>query len=69
MRDDILLFDILFEPYVLGWNAKQFHSLKTMWMLYANPCIRLIICCVISLTHSLVEPFICYPLLFAQPFL
>jgi hypothetical protein len=27
MRDDISLIDILFIPCVLGWNAKQYHSL------------------------------------------
>ena len=52
MRDDISLFDILFEPYVLGWNAKQYHSLKTIWMLYAYPCVSLIIFFVIPITHS-----------------
>jgi hypothetical protein len=52
MRDDITLFDILFEPYVLGWNAKQYHSLKTMWMLYAYPYISFIICFVIPIIHS-----------------
>jgi hypothetical protein len=52
MRDDISLFGILFEPYVLGWNAKQYHSLKPMWMLYAYPCCSLKICFVIPITHS-----------------
>jgi hypothetical protein len=57
MRDDISLFDILFEPCVLGWNAKQYHALRTMWMLYVHPCSSLIICFVIPITHSFIELF------------
>jgi hypothetical protein len=52
MRDDISLFDILFKACVLGQNAKQYHSLKTMWMLYVHPRTSLIICFVIPITHS-----------------
>jgi hypothetical protein len=52
MRDDFCLFYILYDLCVLGRHAMQYHSLKTMWMLYAHPCISLIICFVIPLTHS-----------------
>ena len=45
------IFDILFVSCVLYGHAKQYHSLKTMLMLNAHPCISLIICFVMPLTH------------------
>jgi hypothetical protein len=59
MRDGISLFDILYDLCLLGRNATQYHSLKTMWMLYAHPCISLIICFIIFLIYSFDWAF-CY---------
>jgi hypothetical protein len=52
MRDDISLFDILFKPCVLRSNAKQFYSLRTIWILYVHPCTSIIIFFIIPITHS-----------------
>jgi hypothetical protein len=51
------LFNVLFEPCVFGWNTKQYHPLRTMWMLYVHHCTSLIIYFLILITIPLVEPF------------
>ena len=51
MRDDTSSIDIFFICCVLFGYAKQYHSLKTMLMFNAHPCISLIICFVMPLTY------------------
>ena len=51
MRDDTSTIDIFFICWVLIGDAKKYHSLKTMVMLFAHPCISLIICLVMPLTY------------------
>ena len=53
-------FDISFESCVLGSHVKHSHSLKTMLMLNAHPCISLIRCFSMPLTHSWLSQFLCF---------